>query len=816
MNQRTTSWNRSFHRHAITILIAVLCFCGANESQAVKAQFLAWPPGEQDQGIKNCAHEDCHLWFSVAPTGQYDADANPTEAWIAQPEIQKSLDQLIAAIEKFAKKNASDSAAGTLLFSQRPSDFLKQPMAVMWSAPNPADVDKTGAGAFVMKLDALEKRASELLAAIAAENVRNFEIRRVAGADCYFFKPIGGQLPTAAGIIDNYLIVAMGNQSIDAVVDNMKTPPAKWMADLEKRTAIDRPAMTAYVDINAWVALTDGLTGDDLRQWQGLDDIFRFSQFETLQYQNGMTQDGFSELAYLDHQQPLEGLLSALSTTPYTGDQGDGLSEIPSDVGTVNAIKLAPQQILNLLKQTYALNLDNSSREYENFTQKINAELGVDFEKDIVASLEGGLWVYGEKSLTSPKIVAAVKLADKEKFQRLIDSVIEKADNDVNWNIDQEQKSGNTFYTFSPPTGLSISGAIVDDTFYLCNSSRGIASHVRKKKRASGKLASTPRFKKLLAEASSKNGQGLIGVSELDLAALFEIGFPIARVALGPYMDREVFDFTMDDIPEVGVLLNGLRPNTTVLFRTDTGLAMRSIHDFPIGLEATTGIAIGMLLPAVQQVRAAARRATSLNNQRQLGLAIHNYASKYGHLPPAYTVDKQGNRLLSWRVHMLPFLDQRELYEQFKLDQPWDSPHNIQLANQMPALFEHPGVSVADHHTVYVAPVNQNSAISDGPINEQGHGIDFKQITDGLSNTWLLLEANQSRSVVWTSPEDLRIDDLEDEELIEAITGFMSRSSVVMCDGSTRNHFLEELGDDGVGLRGSMKVSDGNFLQHSR
>ncbi|HBI44142.1 MAG TPA: hypothetical protein DDY78_15010, partial [Planctomycetales bacterium] len=79
---------------------------------------------------------------------------------------------------------------------------------------------------------------------------------------------------------------------------------------------------------------------------------------------------------------------------------------------------------------------------------------------------------------------------------------------------------------------------------------------------------------------------------------------------------------------------------------------------------------------AVAKIVEASERTKSSNNMTQLGLAAFNYLDKYGAFPPAYTADKDGKRLLSWRVHVLPFLEQDKLYKEFHLDEPWDSDHN--------------------------------------------------------------------------------------------------------------------------------------------
>ena len=102
-----------------------------------------------------------------------------------------------------------------------------------------------------------------------------------------------------------------------------------------------------------------------------------------------------------------------------------------------------------------------------------------------------------------------------------------------------------------------------------------------------------------------------------------------------------------------------------------------------------------------EQVEDAARQQ-SINNLKHLSLAMHNCMDSYGQFPPAALYSKDGKPLLSWRVLLLPYLDQRELYEQFKLDEPWDGPTNKKLVAKMPAIYSAiPGKAKETQDTVY-------------------------------------------------------------------------------------------------------------------
>lgn len=156
---------------------------------------------------------------------------------------------------------------------------------------------------------------------------------------------------------------------------------------------------------------------------------------------------------------------------------------------------------------------------------------------------------------------------------------------------------------------------------------------------------------------------------------------------------------------------------------------------------------LGPLVPAVAQARRAARDMQDQNNMKQIGLAMHNYANATGKLPAARSV-KDGRPMLSWRVHLLPYLEQQQLYAKFKLDEAWDSEHNKALIDQMPSTYRSPLLAGAKGLTTYLVPVGHTTAfLGDAAVG-------FAEITDGTSNTAMLLEVMPDKAVTWTKPED--------------------------------------------------------------
>lgn len=187
-----------------------------------------------------------------------------------------------------------------------------------------------------------------------------------------------------------------------------------------------------------------------------------------------------------------------------------------------------------------------------------------------------------------------------------------------------------------------------------------------------------------------------------------------------------------------------------------------------------------ILLPAVASARERVRAAVTMNNLKQLGLAMHTYYDANRRFPPQYSVDKQKKPLLSWRVLLLPFLEQGELYKQFKLNEPWDSPHNKKLIAKMPDVYRSPRQkkSAEEGKTVYLVPTGKE-LIFNGPNTKK-----INQITDGTTNTILAVEADEGRAVFWTRPEDYPVDRKEPKKglVLKEMNGII----VLFADGSVR------------------------------
>lgn len=167
------------------------------------------------------------------------------------------------------------------------------------------------------------------------------------------------------------------------------------------------------------------------------------------------------------------------------------------------------------------------------------------------------------------------------------------------------------------------------------------------------------------------------------------------------------------------------------------------------------------------------------NDLRDIGLAMQRYQDVHWRFPAAYTVDNQGQPLLSWRVELLPWLGQEKLYKQFHLDEAWDSPSNRPLIEKMPDIFGSPDPrSKEKGRTRYVVPVGKET------VFPGSKPMSVSDIRDGCANTIMAVEVDDDHAVIWTRPQDLPFNAENPAEGLAALPkgGFWA----LLCDGSFR------------------------------
>ncbi len=194
-------------------------------------------------------------------------------------------------------------------------------------------------------------------------------------------------------------------------------------------------------------------------------------------------------------------------------------------------------------------------------------------------------------------------------------------------------------------------------------------------------------------------------------------------------------------------------------------------------------------------LRNAGEQMQSKNSLLQIGLACHTHHDSMGFLPANLYEVAPGpiktKPLLSWRVQILPYLGEDNLFKKFKMDEAWDGPNNKRLLAQMPAIYATPAERASGRwgEKTYYRGFSNSGAVFEKDIRggvwrPNGVGPSFHECQDGLSNTIFVVEAGEA--VEWTKPDDL---DAGPDKPFPKLGGVRPESVtilILMCDGQVK------------------------------
>jgi hypothetical protein len=173
---------------------------------------------------------------------------------------------------------------------------------------------------------------------------------------------------------------------------------------------------------------------------------------------------------------------------------------------------------------------------------------------------------------------------------------------------------------------------------------------------------------------------------------------------------------------------------------------LRLLKWFVIAIACISIAGGGLIWQSIR--RNAADTLACVENVKKIVLAMHAYHDTLGTFPPAHFADRTGRPLHSWRVLLLPFLGEQSLYNKYRFDEPWDGPHNRELASQMPAVFRCQTDRAGASHTSYLVVTGE------GTVFPEKFCRRISDVLDGTSNTILFVETTDS-DINWTEPRDL-------------------------------------------------------------
>ena len=391
----------------------------------------------------------------------------------------------------------------------------------------------------------------------------------------------------------------------------------------------------------------------------GLDGLKRF------EIQWGIQDDAMLAVVAMVAPQPRRGLLAMLDQPTFTVDSLPPLPAGLTGFGVLSVdLNKLYAQIVELSQQTNP----GGGEGFAQLEQALRQRFGFDLRKDVLAQLGPRIAIYSQAAPQAGAAMAAAMIgqiagltiavqARDEALAPKLDKLVEA----INLIIQSQQAAARRGQPEPAAVGpIEFRKQEAKQPTYVLNLPTGaVPPAARMLMRPTLKLGKD----QLVLGASPAAANRSFNMAALPADQLWK---PIDKfVPMARRLPRDMILLTVSD------------PRDTL----------------PAFVENLPGLVqqVNLLFPAVGAAREAARRAQCTNNLKMLGLAMHNYLAAHNNTFPSPALPgKDGKPALSWRVALLPYLDQQSLYDRFHLDEPWDSPHNKALIKEMPARLQMP------------------------------------------------------------------------------------------------------------------------------
>ena len=590
------------------------------------------------------------------------------------------------------------------------------------------------------------------------------------------------------GYRSTQLLITLGKATPKELLAKLQKPgkPAAWVTKVSQDLAVERPSMLMFFDAQKVLSTLQPIITDPMAT--KVMEVLGVNKLKTFVAVSGLDKTGMHSVSMITTEGTPTGLFDLIPDKPISLAD---FKKIPANAVNATVARFDLAYFYDKAMKGLEQIEPNAHAQIEQTVAGIEPQLGFSIRNDLLEGL-GDTWSLYTSSteggvLFVPGIVITASVRKHEGVAKALNVVVMAAQAALA-NAGPQAPFSIQEFTARGEKGsrIVINNIPVQPTWVLTKDQliigltpQLVSAHLSAT--AKGSMADNEPVK----AAFQWNPKPLI-VSYSDPKPGLQTVYTLVNT-FGPAMTTQLaaqgIDFNLPPLPPMADIEQHLLPTVTTLGRTSNGWKTESRGVIPSGIEigpAAVAIGAALLLPAVQKAREAARRSQSMNNLKQIGLAFHNYHNVANAFPPAASVDKKDKKLLSWRVHILPYVDQAALYKQFHLDEPWDSEHNKQFIERIPPVYVQPNYAdlAKSGKTVYLVPTGKGTAF-DG--NE---GLQISEFRDGTSNTVLAVEAHRDAAVIWTKPDDLEVDF---KNPLKNLKGSLAGGfHVLMCDGTVR------------------------------
>lgn len=732
---------------------------------------LGLPPEAENPTLAYVAPEQPLLYASWAGMAEPKPGSNnQTEQLLAEPDVREFAAQLERGIGLLVSSQAGPGERG---------DTIRRAVPLILQT-----VMTRGTAAFITKLqpqgETLEVEGGALLhagenAAAVADGI--LKLSGLSGAEVKDAAIPGGKFSRitpnkevtpstiTVGAMGPYVLIGIGEGSVEGMIARVraKKTPA-WLTAIGEHLPVERRATVSYVNLNALLKTFLPMGGPDAARMANLLGLNGIGVMEGV---SGLNKDGLVRKSLITLDPNPKGLLKMLDGGNITPAS---LRGIPEDVVASGAVAVNAGRVYDAVFETVAEAQPGAEEDMKQAAEQFQQMFGMALREELLASL-GDTWTFHMAPADGwlVGLTASVGVTDRTKLDALNLKLQEllrqmQPDEDQPWNrppqIVTSKRGADTIYTLRiPEVPVQPSWCVTDDRVIFGPYPQAVKSALAVGAETKS-IVDRPEWGELL-----QDGDPILSAGFQDSAKSFEMTYTYAAIllpAMSQFMRQEpgAPAIELPSLPPARTIHRHLRPTVSVTRRNKLGLESETRQTYPsLDVGTTAPVAVALLLPAVQAARQAARRVQSTNNLKQIMLGIHNFHDTHNGMPPQFIPDKTGKPGLSWRVAILPYVEAHNVYNQFKLDEPWDSEHNKKLIPLMPKVYQCPSANVQAGKTVYLGIAGPGGGFQppkfapDNPLMWRP-GNSFAFILDGMSNTAAVLEASNANAVIWTKPDD--------------------------------------------------------------
>lgn len=764
---------------------------------------LGLPPAAEDPFLIQSAPDNGLYYAMWVESREPQADSTyPLERLLAEPELRTFVKNAVAEAEAFlhrsaAEDNSKQTQALVDLGVSLSRRAFKGPGMMFVNTFEMTEAGPQVEAGVVLGVDDGQGFIEQINRAVELVMEVRPTTRDIEGTTFYSVSFEDPAPSVSWGIVDSHLVVGVGEGSIEGILARSKTPAPEWYQAARRQAGISRMATIGYLNLAGLRPLLEQAGPPEM-----LVAVMEFLGVDKLDHVfsvTGMEEEGLVSVTRLQARDKLHGLLDLVSQTSLTARD---LSMVPADATVAVALSLDTAKVFDAVREFLGTIDPAALASLDSGLELLEQEFGIDLRAGLLASLGTSWRIYSSPSHGNwvTGWAASIDVRDA-KTLRQINAKISQALAQLQqgrrnpFQVRTMETDGQLLnYLLVPGAPVSPAWCITDTELVFGLFTQTVISHLARD-RSTDSLAQVPGI------AARFQDEHVVMFQYLDAVKVAEIAYPLVQVglrAMGQQLLEEGIDLKVHQFPAPGAIIPHLRPHLGLLTRTENALVYRSVTSIPLGSGSVTTapITLALLLPAVQAARQSARQLASMNNMKQLGLAMHNWHDTYRALPAAYSVNQDDKKLLSWRVHILPFVGQDALYNQFRLDEPWDSENNKKLIPQIPPIYRSPLSASAPGNTNYravllpekasamAAPNKARPPLVIGNSKVYMYGHRFADITDGTSNTIMLIEVGDPQSVPWTQPDEMVFSEKTD------LKGWGMKNqkgfTTLFCDGRVR------------------------------